>query len=141
MSKESLSEYLNHNRIVKVGDETGDIIVSDWKAFLRFLYSNGYYVEYILWWEHLLISDRGLGKKTLGGGGPIDTINNGYYYGETMIDKEFSDNDTITDVEKYLNSTISAYKPHILIPSFTVRHNTMNTEDGSKQLKKQDKNT
>ncbi len=116
-----LNEYLKHNRIVKIADETHDIIVSDWRDFLRFLYSSGYYVKNILWWEHLLLSERGNETPTLGAGGPIDPINEGYYYGETMIECEFFDTNTILDIEKYIEATILSYKPHVLIPSFSVK--------------------
>ena len=121
MEQMLLNEYLKHNRIVEIADETHDIIVSDWRDFLRFLYSNGYYVESILWWEHLQFSERGKNRQTLGCGGPIDPINDGYYYAETLIECDFSDTNTIPDIEKYIEATILSYKPHILVPSFTVK--------------------
>lgn len=114
-------KYIKNNRIVKIADDTQDIIVSDWRDFLRFLYSNSYYVESILWWEHLQFSESGKNRETLGYGGPIDPINDGYYYAETLIECDFSDTNTISDIEKYVEATILSYKPHVLVPSFTVK--------------------
>ncbi len=115
-----LMHYLSTNRIVDIGDEMQDIIVRNWKEFLVFAYSCGYYVSYILWWEHLSIANRNKEFATLGGGGPIDKINEGYFYGETMIEEEFCEGTALSSITEYIEKTIALYKPHVLVPSFTI---------------------
>ena len=120
-----LSEYLSINRIVKIGDDTQDIIVRDWKDFLIFLYSHDFYVTYILWWEHIFIDDVKKGGETLGGGGPIDPFDHRFFFGETFIEHDFNEKHTRADIEQYIEKTINQYKPYVLQPSFTVKKRTM----------------
>lgn len=89
----------------------------NWDDFLELLYSQGGYVEAILWFEHVLVSEQ---KNSLGGGGYIDKTNSDYMYAETSIYKDKMGNMLLSDIQEYIQSIIMIYPNNKLLPSFYI---------------------
>ena len=94
-----------------------DYLFADWSEFLKLLYDQGGCVESILWFEHVLITEQ---KNSLGSGGYIDKNNVEYMYAETYLGNNDLKNKTLEEVNEYIESVISAYPNHKLLPSFDI---------------------
>ena len=111
MLTQDVNEYIEKHRLC------ADYIFANWKEFLELLYSQGGYVEAILWFEYVRIDEQ---VNSLGGGGYIDTTNPEYMYAETEIYKAGMEKESLSDVEKYVESVIASYPHNSLVPSFFI---------------------
>ncbi len=111
MLTKSVLEYIEKNKLC------ADYIFTNWKEFLELLYSQGSYVEAILWFEHVRIDEQ---VNSLGIGGYKDTTNPEYMYAETYIYKNGMENKSLSEVEEYIESVIASYPHNSLIPSFFI---------------------
>ena len=94
-----------------------DYIFANWKEFLELLYSQGSYVEEILWFEYVRIDEQ---VNSLGGGGYKDTTNPEYMYAETYIHEIGLENKSLLEIEEYIESVIASYPQNNLMPSFFI---------------------
>ena len=94
-----------------------DYIFANWKEFLELLYSQGSYVEEILWFEYVRIDEQ---VNSLGGGGYKDTTNPEYMYAETYIHEIGLENKSLLEIEEYIESVIASYPHNNLMPSFFI---------------------
>ena len=119
MENKLINQYLENNRVAKIGNQYEDIIVKDWREFVEFLYSNSYIVYEILWWEYLPINGRK--KQGISGGGIRDIQRPDYMWAETCIEESFSEGTTKKDIVGYIESIIEEYDQKSLIPSFSIK--------------------
>ena len=94
-----------------------DCIFANWKEFLELLYSQGGYVEAILWFEYVRVDEQ---INSLGGGGYKDTANPEYMYAETHIYENDIKNKSLSEVKEYIESVIASYPQNSLFPSFFI---------------------
>ena len=104
-------QYIEEHRLCR------EFLFDDWPGFLELLYEQGGCVESVLWFEHVLITEQ---KNSLGGGGYVDKTDAKYMYAETYLCNNNLKNKTLDEVKEYIESVISAYPEHKLIPSFDI---------------------
>lgn len=90
-------------------------LFEDWESFLDLLYDGGGRVGYILWYEHVAITQQ---AASLGHGGYPDRKNYDYMYAETDLHQRQMENMTLPQVKEYIHATIAAHPNHKLIPCF-----------------------
>ena len=107
-----LNKYIEKNKLCS------ELLFSDWKEFLDLLYLQGGYVESILWFEYVKISEQ---SKSIGSGGYIDKINPDYMYAETHIFEQGFDDKSLSEIDEYIHSILLEYPNNKLIPSFFIK--------------------
>ena len=112
-----LDRYLSEHKILGVGNAYSDIVVTDPPDLIRRVQTMGYYINGILWWEHIEIQNAAL---SIGYGGPIDPQDAAFFFAETDISRKFSPDCPVADLFAYLQTVRDAYKGHDLYPSFTL---------------------
>ena len=104
-------EYIGKHKVCS------DYIFANWEEFLELLYSQGSYVEGILWFEYVRIDAQ---ASSLGGGGYKDVANPEYMYAETYICENGMESKSLSEVKTYIESMIASYPQNKLIPSFFI---------------------
>lgn len=90
-------------------------LFEDWESFVDLLYSNGGRVSYILWFEHVAITQR---AASIGYGGYPDQKNSGYMYAETDLQQTQMEGMTLSQVKEYIHATMAAHPNQKLLPCF-----------------------
>ena len=106
-----LKAYIEDNKLCS------EYLFADWEEFLELLFTEGGYVESILWFEYIKISEQ---KQSLGSGGYKDKSTPDYMYAETQIfDKDF-EHKSLYEMKEYIKSVIEKYPNNKLMPSFYI---------------------
>lgn len=111
MLTKDVLEYIEKHKVYS------DYIFDDWEEFLEVLYSQGGYVEGVLWFEYVRIDEQ---VNSLGGGGYKDVVNPEYMYAETYIYENGMEGKSLLEVKSYIESVITSYPQNHLIPSFFI---------------------
>ena len=109
-------KYLEAHAVEKISEN--EFIVDNPTEFVNIISDSDYYIQKMIWWDHIGIKNQ---KQSLGGGGPIDSKDNGFMYSEIYyISKKFSANENEL-CRKYLLEIPKKHTGHQLIPSFSVK--------------------
>ena len=123
MKQVMFEEYLNIHMIVKIGITPSEyvcteLIVDDPFEFIAMIFKTKNYISSIQWWDRVLIHN---GSK-LGYGGVRDPrAADKYFFAETDICCDFSENTLETEYYEYLNKTKRLFDNYELYPAFDVK--------------------
>ena len=104
-----LQEYIERNKVCS------DLIFRNQNEFLNLLFACGGFVNEILWFEYVSITEQ---KSSLGSGGYRDKEHPEYMWAETMIYDKDLGHYSIDEIRAHIEKTIAAYKPYNLVPCF-----------------------
>lgn len=109
---QQLKDYIEVNRLCS------ELLFADWNEFLELLYDNGSYVEGVVWFEYVKVSEQ---KYSMGTGGYRDKNNPEYMYAETLIYNTDFNNNSLFEIKEYIESILEKYPRNLLLPSFCIK--------------------
>ena len=94
-----------------------ETIVDNPKELVSLLKINNCYISEIRWWDHLLTES----VSTMGYGGPIDPLDQRFYYAETDLLMKFKPETSEVNYIKYLEDMEKIYSSNNLFPAFDIK--------------------